>query len=53
LREKLKEAKQPWKINLYPEAGHAFFNDTRPSYNARAARDAWRETLEFLKQHVV
>lgn len=26
---------------VYPDAHHAFFNDTRPIYNAEAAADAW------------
>jgi carboxymethylenebutenolidase len=32
---------------IYPETGHAFFNDTRPSYRSEAARDAWSRTLAF------
>lgn len=32
------------------EAGHAFFNDTRPeAYNPEAARLAWERTLAFLR----
>jgi carboxymethylenebutenolidase len=34
---------------LYDEAGHAFFNDTRPeAYDADAAATAWQRTLDFL-----
>jgi carboxymethylenebutenolidase len=33
----------------YPDVGHAFFNETRPSYGAEAAGDAWQRTLLFLK----
>lgn len=34
---------------VYPDCGHAFFNDTNPfAYNETAARDAWRRTLDFL-----
>jgi len=32
---------------IYPEAGHAFFNDSRVSYHPDAARDGWAETLAF------
>ncbi len=48
--EKLKEAFQQYGVNgevrIYPDADHAFFNDTRPDvYNAAAAQDAWTRTL--------
>lgn len=36
----------------YYDAGHAFFNDTRPVYSKRDAELAWGRTLEFLKNHV-
>jgi carboxymethylenebutenolidase len=34
-------------IRIYP-AGHAFFNDTRPTYHAESAERAWTATLDFL-----
>lgn len=34
---------------VFSYAGHAFFCDARPSYNAEAAADAWPLTLAFLK----
>lgn len=38
------------RLFLYPGAGHAFFNDTRPeAFNEDAARQAWVRTLEFLR----
>jgi carboxymethylenebutenolidase len=37
---------------VYPQAGHAFFNDGRPSYDAAAARDAFARTLSFLRDTV-
>jgi len=52
LRENLGRSTQPWKVNVYPGAGHAFFNDTRPSYSAAAAADAGTETLRFFKEHL-
>ena len=36
------------ELRVYPETGHAFFNDGRPSYRYIAARDAWARTLAFL-----
>ena len=52
LRENLSRSTQPWKVNVYRGAGHAFFNDTRPSFNAAAAADAGTETLRFFKKHL-
>ncbi|MBT8491529.1 MAG: dienelactone hydrolase family protein [Deltaproteobacteria bacterium] len=35
------------------DAGHAFFNDTRPeAYHEAAAKDAWQRTLDFFGQHL-
>lgn len=35
-------------VTIYPEADHAFFNDTRPeSYDAAASADAWASTVAF------
>lgn len=39
----------PTEVIVYPGAGHAFFNDTRPeAFHAQAAHDAWRRTLALL-----
>jgi carboxymethylenebutenolidase len=37
---------------VYPDAGHAFMNDTRRSYRVAAARDAWGRTLAFLAREL-
>jgi carboxymethylenebutenolidase len=53
LERKLKELTKQIEVVIYPGADHAFFNDTRPEvYNAEAAADAWRRTIEFLRQHL-
>ncbi len=40
-------------VIVYPNAGHAFFNDTRPeAYRPDAAHDAWRRTLEHFGKHL-
>jgi len=44
----LKKAGKQATIVLYPRAGHAFFNEQRPSYVADAARDAWDRVTQFL-----
>ena len=48
----LKEAGKGVEVKIYPGAGHAFFNEKRPSYNAEAAADAWKRTLAFFKANL-
>jgi carboxymethylenebutenolidase len=37
----------------YYDAGHAFFNDTRPPvYDKACAATAWERTLAFLRRHL-
>ncbi len=48
--------KQYGKVNemvIYPGAAHAFFNDTRSSYDQPAAQDAWRRTLDWFQKYLV
>ena len=53
LERKLKELGKSFEYHIYPDADHAFFNDTRPTvYNAEAAADAWTRTVEFLRSHL-
>jgi carboxymethylenebutenolidase len=40
------------EIHIYEGAGHAFFNDTRESYNEEAATDAWERTLNWFRQRL-
>ena len=37
------------EINVYPDAGHAFVADYRPSYRASAAADGWSRLLAWFK----
>ena len=39
-------------LELYPNAPHAFFNDTRPAYCSDAAREAWQRTLNWFRTHL-
>lgn len=52
LEEKLSSLGKKHELVVYPDADHAFFNDTRPNYNADAAADAWRRTLEHFRLHL-
>lgn len=39
---------------VYPDAGHAFFNDTNArAYRAEDSKDAWEKSLVFLKKNLV
>ena len=41
------------EVRIYPGAGHAFFNDTRPEvYVPSAAADTWTRTLAHLGTHL-
>jgi len=53
LEAKLKERGKQAEVHIYPGTDHAFFNDTRPEvYDAAAAADAWRRTVEFFREHL-
>jgi len=53
LADKLKSMGKNATVVTYPNADHAFFNDTRPQvYNEAASRDAWQRTLDFLRANV-
>ncbi len=49
----MKELGKDVSVHIYPEAGHAFANEERPSsYNASAAKDAWEKALAFFEKHL-
>jgi carboxymethylenebutenolidase len=53
LGAKLKEMGKSVDVVVYPNTNHAFFNDTRKEvYDADAAKDAWRRTLELFRAHI-
>jgi carboxymethylenebutenolidase len=53
LGAKLQEMGKKVDVVVYPNANHAFFNDTRKEvYNADAAKDAWRRTLELFRANI-
>ena len=37
---------------VYPDAGHAFLNDTRPGYDANAATDAWARAIQWFHTYL-
>ncbi len=53
LRGILSRAGKRFEIHVYPGAGHAFFNDSRPEmYRPHAAKDAWPRALAFFRKHL-
>ncbi|MDX2216645.1 MAG: dienelactone hydrolase family protein [Oculatellaceae cyanobacterium bins.114] len=54
LEAAIQEAGGAIEVHTYPNADHAFFNDTRPEvYNPTAAADAWDRTLNFFQKELV
>jgi carboxymethylenebutenolidase len=53
LRTILEREGKRFEIVTYPDAGHAFFNDTRPdAFRPAAAADAWPRAVAFLRRHL-
>lgn len=52
LESLLEEHGKTHDINIYPDAPHAFFNDTRDSYRVDHANDAWAKTLAWFDQYL-
>ncbi|MCH8088127.1 MAG: dienelactone hydrolase family protein [Chloroflexi bacterium] len=53
LRDAMKRSNKEGEVKSYPNAPHAFFNDTKPDiYRQEEAQDAWRRTLAFLRRHL-
>ena len=44
----LKQQGKQVEIVIYPQAGHAFENQSNPNYRADDAADAWQHTVNFL-----
>lgn len=53
MKAALTAAKVAWDFHIYPEAGHAFHADYRPSYREEAAKDGWSRALGWFKQYGV
>jgi carboxymethylenebutenolidase len=53
LKKEMKKHGKDFEAIVYPNTGHAFFNDTNPNrYNKEAATDAWKKTLAFLSKNL-
>ena len=51
MREALKHGKSRSEIVVYPDAGHGFHADYRPSYNEKDAKDGFVRLLTWFKKH--
>jgi carboxymethylenebutenolidase len=52
MNDALKSAGGPSEIHIYPDSGHAFHADYRPSYNAKDAEDGWKRLTAWFKKYV-
>jgi carboxymethylenebutenolidase len=53
LRERLQKTRHATEVVVYPEAGHAFMNDTRPdAFRPAIAEQAWARSVEFLQRQL-
>lgn len=52
-RQLLKEQDKQAEVKVYEGAPHSFFNDTRDSYRATAANDAWQHVLALFRLQLV
>jgi carboxymethylenebutenolidase len=53
MRAALQKASGKSQIHVYPDAGHAFHADYRPTYRKDAAEDGWTRMLAWLKENGV
>jgi carboxymethylenebutenolidase len=52
LRERAAASGHEVKVDVYEDAGHAFFADYRPNYRPAAAAKLWGEIVPFLQRHL-
>jgi carboxymethylenebutenolidase len=53
LRRRAEAKRAPIEVVVYPGAGHAFANESRPeAYREAAANDGWRRALDFFAKHL-
>ncbi len=52
LRDALDSAGKSYEVMVYPDAMHAFHDDTGPAYKEDAARDAYARTVAWFRQYL-
>ena len=53
MRDALAAVHSNSQIIVYPDAGHGFNADYRPSYNEAAAKDGWQHMLDWFRKYGV
>ena len=53
VESKLQKLNKENKFTIYPGAQHAFFNDTRPAYNEKYAKETWSKMLSFFNTTII
>lgn len=53
LGRRLEQAGKNYQVEVFENAGHAFFADYRPSYREAAAFDLWPKMVTFFRKHLV
>ncbi len=48
----MQQSQKTFEKVIYPNAGHAFFNDSGPNYNPEAAAAAWSRTLSWFEEYL-
>ena len=48
----LEKAGLTHEIVTFPDAGHAFFNDTGQRYNLTAAASAYEQLIDWFRTHI-
>jgi len=52
IEEAMQQNNKVYEKVIYPDADHAFHNDTGTRYNPEAAADAWQRTLGWFEDYV-
>ncbi len=52
LEERLTQAGKQVEFHIYPGADHAFFNDGRPRYKEKEAKESWDRMIQFYRANL-
>jgi len=52
IEAELKKQGKTYEFHMYPGSGHGFHCDSRASYRADAARDAWAKSIAWFNKHL-